>query len=415
MQASEKFFEWIRDNAEATPAKLRLKYPRATEELDYPAAITQIECRRKFAKKLGDTLAAFPNFYFPSVLAGEQSTSDLLAAFHTSLVAEGLPAADFTAGLGIEALHAASRASEVTAIERDQDKTEALDFNAQGLDIHNIKVVNGDCVEFLDRCIADKRRFATVFIDPARRAADGSRVFALSDCEPDVVGLMPKLAQVCDLLIIKASPMLDISHTAAALTPTPTSIMAIGTPTDCKELLAMVNFAADEPKEPMIEAVTLHTDNRGADITAFTPTQEREAPDPTVVDSPAKDEYIYEASPALMKTGAYRLIAKRYNLSIFHPNTRLFTSKEPVANFPGNCYKLVEVLPYASRVLKRFAKQYPAINVATRNFGMSADALRNKLGVRDGGPLRLYGITNSKGEKMLVVVENCGQSAPEAN
>ena len=75
----------------------------------------------------------------------------------------------------------------------------------------------------------------------------------------------------------------------------------------------------------------------------------------------------------------------------------------------------MEVLPYASRVLKRFAKQYPAINVATRNFGMSADALRNKLGVRDGGPLRLYGITNSKGEKMLVVVENCGQSAPEAN
>ena len=80
-----EFFEWIAAHASDDVAKLRLKYGR-----EYGDAIMQIECRRKFGKKLEQTLASFPDFYFPSVLAGEQSTSDLLASFHASLTPEGL-------------------------------------------------------------------------------------------------------------------------------------------------------------------------------------------------------------------------------------------------------------------------------------------------------------------------------------
>ena len=60
-------------------------------------------------------------------------------------------------------------------------------------------------------------------------------------------------------------------------------------------------------------------------------------------------------------------------------------------------------MPYASRIIKRFSSEYPVINVAVRNFGMSADALRTKLGVRDGGPLRLYGFTDANQRKILAV------------
>ena len=62
-------------------------------------------------------------------------------------------------------------------------------------------------------------------------------------------------------------------------------------------------------------------------------------------------------------------------------------------------------MPYASRIIKRFAARYPRINVATRNFGIGADALRAKLRVRDGGDLRLYGLTDANGEQILVVTE----------
>lgn len=400
----KEYYDWIEAHASDNPAALRLKYAGRKDGMDYASAITQIECRRRFGKKLADTLASAPKFFFPSVLSGEQATSDIVAAFHASLVGEGMPACDLTAGLGIDALHFARRASEVLAVEYDSERAEALRMNAASMHADNITVVAGDCQDFVKHCIDEQRRFATVFIDPARRAGDGSRVFALTDCEPDVVTMLADLSRMTSLLIIKASPMLDITHTIAALTPTPIAVMAVGTPAECKELLVMVDFAASneaQTTETIIEAVTLQGDR--ADTFAFTRRQERESPLPTPMPPLKPGDYIYEGSPSLMKTGAWRLVAERFGLRAFHANTRLFGAHEAVDGFPGNRYRVVEVLPYASRVLKRFAREYPQINVAVRNFGISADALRARLGVRDGGNMRLYGLTDARGKKILAV------------
>lgn len=402
-EPTSEFFQWVKDHAGDDPSRLRLKYGRLDGSIDYEAAITQVECRRKFGKKLCDTLSAFDDFYFPTLLSGEQSTSDLVATFHASLVAEGLPMADLTAGLGIDALHASARASSVVAVERDAGKADALRFNARGLKADNIEVVCGDCRDFVERCVAEGRRFATVFIDPARRSADGGRVFALAECEPDVTAMMPLLRRICDLLIIKASPMLDISHTVNALDPAPLSVMAVGTATECKELLIMVDFRRTATSAPtMIESVKLAPDGSVTTF-AFTAGQEREAPQPPVVECLKEGDYILEPNPELMKTGAFRLVAARWHLSVFHPNTRLFASSSAVEGFPGMQYRVESVMPYASRNIKAFAGRYPVANVAVRNFGMSADALRARLRVRDGGPLRVYGITDGRGERLLVV------------
>ena len=107
----------------------------------------------------------------------------------------------------------------------------------------------------------------------------------------------------------------------------------------------------------------------------------------------------------LMKTGAFRLVAARFGLSVFQPNTRIFVSDSIPKDFPGSVWRVVKALPYASRVIKRFAAEYPVINVAVRNFGLSADALRAKLRVRDGGNLRLYGFTDAKNSRILAVSE----------
>ncbi|MCM1066887.1 MAG: RsmD family RNA methyltransferase [Muribaculaceae bacterium] len=401
-----KFFSWIDSHLNDDPKSLRLKYSVKKDDIDYAAAITQIECRRKFGKKLADTLAADPHFIFPSVLAGEQATSDLLAAYHSSFVAEGLEACDLTAGLGIDVWHAAARASNVTAVELDHDRAEALRLNAATLDAHNVEVVEGDCTDFIERCISQGKHFASIFIDPARRSSDGSRVFALSDCAPDVQALMPRLRQICDILVIKASPMLDIAHTIAALSPTPLSVIAVGVPTECRELLIIIDFSADVA-ETMIEAVTLTGNASEARTFSFTASAERACEAPEAMRPLQPGDYIYESSPALMKSGAYKLVAKAYGLKGFHANTKLYASDRLVEDFPGMAYRVKEVLPYASRVLKRFARTYPQINVAVRNFGIGADALRSKLGVRDGGTLRLYGLTDARGEKVLAVVEPC--------
>lgn len=409
MIATPDFFAWVEQHLNDDAAKLRLKYGRQHDgAIDYAAAITQVECRRKYARKLAATLAAVPRFYFPSALAGEQATSDIVAAFHASLVGEGSSLVDLTAGLGIDAMHCATKAASLTAIERDIEKVEALRHNAAEAGLHNIEVLHADCLDFIGGCIASGRRFDVAFIDPARRSCDGSRVFALADCEPCVTAMMPSLARICNRLIIKASPMLDIAHTLAELAPHAACIMAVGTPTECKELLVIIDFAC-VTETPIVKAVTLSA-GMEAEVFEFTLPAEHDCPMHAAMAEPAEGEYIYEASPAAMKSGAFKLLAARYGLSIFHPNTRLFTSEKVERTFPGACYRVLKVLPYASRVLKRFSREYPAVNVAVRNFGMTADALRARLGVRDGdGSLRLYGFTASRGEKVLALVEKVSE------
>lgn len=403
MDYTKEFFDWVREHSSADPAALRLKYAGKTGDMDFATAITQIECRRKFGRKLADTLAAFPDFFFPSTLAGEQASSDILAEYHTSMVPQGLSAVDFTAGLGIDALHMARRAASVVAVERNEALVDALRYNARGLHVESVvEPVCADCVDFIDSCIAEGRRFDIGFIDPARRSADGGRLFALADCSPDVVSLLPKISRICRMAVIKASPMLDISHTAAALSVKPRMIAAAGTTTECKELVVMIVFDSPEPAHTMIEGVTLLPDNSVTFV--FNADMESGAPDIPVEPAVKAGDVICEPYPAVMKSGASRILAKTFGLRGFHDNTKLYYASAPVESFPGTMWTVTEVLPYASSVIKRFKSKYPAISIVTRNFGMTADALRKRLAVREApGDLRLFAVTDARADKLLIV------------
>lgn len=399
-----QFFEWVRTNASSDPASLRLKYAGKNDGFDYSEAITQIECRKKFGRKLAQTLVSFPGFYFPGALAGEQASSDLLAEYHESLVPEGASVVDLTSGLGIDVFHLARRAASVVAVDQNPLLVEALDYNAAGLKLADVVApVCSKCEDFIDKCIVDGRTFDMAFIDPARRAEDGSRLFALADCSPDVVSLLPKLTKICRMLVIKASPMLDITHTVLALSPAPVAVAAVGNTTECKELVITVVFEKAEPHTTMLEAVTLRPD---ADSSTFSFTASAEQSAPTVPTSPAikAGDIVCELYPSAMKAGAFKLLAATFNLRGFHANTKLLYTTEPPENFPGTLWSVVEVMPYASKNIKRFKSKYPAISVATRNFGFSAESLRQKLGVREApGDLRLFAVTDTFGNRLLIV------------
>ena len=402
MIPDKEFFDWIEAHIADDPKALRLKYSRKNLGFDVGFAILQIECRRKYASKLAGTLAAFRNFIFPTSLSGEQSTSDLLAEYHCSLTGNTGTVADLTAGLGIDATHFAAAGCDVTAVERIPELAEALKYNARGLNCDSLSVFTGDCREFISDAVSSGRIIDTCFIDPARRSADGGRVYALSDCEPDIARLIPDISKICRRLIIKMSPMLDISHTARELPRSPVSIISLGTPKECKELLAVIDFGAEDNTVPVIEATTL-SGNKTTTL-SFTATQERDAI-PQTGGLPSAGDYIYEPFPAVIKSGAHRLLSERFGVMMFHSNTHLYHSSQLSDNFPGEAHRIISLMPYASKHIKRFKRDYPRISVCTRNFGISAEALKTKLGVADGGTLRVYGFTDAGGGRYLAVTE----------
>lgn len=392
----DKFWKFVNDNIYAAPAALRLKYHgKDIDGIDIELTITQIECRQKFSKKLSVTLSRLPQFIFPTVLAGEQSTSDLLASYHASRIKAGMRVADLTAGLGIDAWHLAANGATVDAIELDEQRASALQANMAAID--NVNVINADCRSFLANHTGPA--YDVAFIDPARRDAAGGRVFALADCRPDVIEMLPLLKEKTRELWIKASPMLDITRVLAEL-PDATAACALGTPTECKELYIKVKFG--NAATPVISATTMRTDGE-CDEFAYTQTEESEAASLCEYSAPTAGQYLYEPSPCIMKAAPFNLISARFHCNQPHPNTHLFFSDSECPDFPGTAHKVISVITYESKHIKRFKREYPKISVTTRNFPVSADALRAKLGVKDGGDLRLFAITSLPDEKLLIV------------
>lgn len=408
LEHSKTFWDWVRNHAGDDVSRLRLSSVK--EDFDIAEAITQIECRQRFGKKLADTLSRFSDFFFPSTLSGEQATGDLAASFHSRLVNPDDTLVDLTSGLGIDVLHLARVVSRATAVERNPALCDALKYNAEGLNIRNIDVVSGDC-----RVLAETLKGSVAFIDPARRADDGSRVFSLAECEPDVVAMLPTLAQNFGRLIVKASPMLDIAHTVSLLEGT-REVYAIGTPTECKELVITVDLSTSQTAQVKINAVTLFPDGRILEF-PFTKEEEDSAVSIQSDKGPRKGDILYVPYPATMKAAPVRILSQRFGLYKFHPNTHLYfgAPNQREDGFPGEQLEIIDVIPWQSKNIKRFKSTYPKIAVSVRNFGMSADALRTKLGVREGGStgLRLFGIGlgNSHTDRLLIVAQPLKQNS----
>lgn len=393
MNLPEDFYSWISAHASEDPARLRLKYGR-----DRAQEILQIDCRRKYSAKLCDTLAADQEFIFPTALSGEQSTSDRLARFHAEMIPDGATVIDLTAGLGIDAMTMARLgADSVVAVERDAEVADALRHNSRNL--NNFTVITGDCNEIARHLVTEGRHFDYAFIDPARRAGDGSRVFALSDCEPDVTAMLSTLRSLAGNLIVKASPMLDITDTAERL-PGTVEVITLGTSTECKELDIRVDLDSETTDGYIIKAVTL---GDGLE-SVFTFTRAEEASAIAEFGEPKAGDTVYEPYPAVMKAAPFKLLGERFGLKKAGPNTHLWFSDNEVPDFPGRALRVVEVLPYMSKHIKRYASRYPRVGVTTRNFDTGADALRAKLGVKDG-PMRLFAITTFNSRKLMITCE----------
>ncbi len=394
----DEFYEWIAAHIADDPRKLLLSWRDRTSWATF--AILQIECRRKVAAKLPDELQC-DRFLFPAEISAQQSTSDTLARFHATLIDRGERIADLTAGLGIDAFHLSSRASEVVAVEIDAFRAEVLEHNAEVLGLNNINVISCDCREYINT-IPDNS-FDLVFIDPARRADDGSRLFSIAQCKPDILSMMPELKRICRRMIVKLSPMLDVVQTIKELSDV-SDIYVTGAVNECKELIAVCDFGELLRHEPMIHIVS-----PDAKWPAFDFTLSDESATDVVCGDVHVGDWLYEPSAPAMKAAPWGLLCSRFGLKKLHSNTNLYVADCRIDGFPGICWHVDAVLPFASGVLKRFSRQWPEINVAVRNFPLTAEVLRRKLRVSDipDDSIKVIGVTACDGKQQLLILNKC--------
>ena len=338
----------------------------------------QNDCRRRASRKLAATLSLSPDFEFPTSLSVEQSTSDDVAELHAELIPPGAAVVDLTCGLGIDTFHTARRAASVTAVDIDPRIADCALRNAALLSLNNVTVICADSARWIAE-LPESAHFDVAFIDPARRGASGQRVFGLADCSPDVLAMLPDIKRHTGRLIIKASPMLDIAKVLSEL-PNAVEVRAIGTLSECKELLIIVDFAAPAATPATIRANTLSH----GEFTYIHGT----TPPPQLADRlPQPGDIIGEPYPAVMK------ITPRGALSgaQLHPNTHIYLN--PDTPWHGRLYRVHRVEPFSSSNLRTLAKEGIEASVAVRNIPISADDLRRRLRARESATQRLLATT----------------------
>lgn len=361
------------------------RYP----DIDMAFAVNQIIARRHIKEKL-PLWYHNRNLVFPSRLATEQCSSEITASYKQLLI-KGERVCDLTGGLGIDSWYFAQKAKEVIYVERFPEYCQAADHNFKILQANNIQVINSDCRDILESIKTD-----TFYIDPARRSDSNKRLFALNDCEPNILELKKILLQHSQRLIIKISPMADLTETLHLL-PETTEIHILAVKNECKEILFVLE---NTPREIQIYTQAVHNDSHQE--FSFSPHEEKESP---LLLAETPGIYLYEPNAALLKSGAFKSVAIRYNLLKLHRHSHLYTSDLYCENFPGRKFFIRKSLPFTGKLLKQLRKDTPQANIAVRNFPMSVEQIRKTSGITDGGETYLFATTLADTRRFLFLCE----------
>lgn len=187
------------------------KYP----DVDIPAAITQIAGRQIAAEKI-PSWKEIDDIWYPKHLSLEQCSSEITARYKASLL-QGESLADLTGGFGIDCSFLATGFRSATYVERQAELCTIAAHNFPALDLNHISVRNDDGVAYLEAMSP----VDCIFLDPARRNEHGGKTVAISDCEPNVAELEGLLLSKANRIMIKLSPMLDLSQALKELPHTP--------------------------------------------------------------------------------------------------------------------------------------------------------------------------------------------------
>ena len=461
----------------------RAKWP----EIDIDLAVNCIESRRKLKGKVQEWCDE-PALVFPRKLSAEQCSSSATGIYKAELAAKiaGLdsnykttsstsstsssssssPAtighlggnrwkiADLTGGLGVDSWFFSRKAGQVMYCEMLPELCKAAKHNYSVLGADNITVKNAAVISNTEiaqhpECMNTDgiSIFQTptqlltdfnpdiVYMDPARRGEGGKKVFLIEDCTPDILTLKDEIFQHTRHILLKLSPMADITMVCERLGRCCREVHVVASGGECKELLVWMDREWDN--EYMIHAVELHKGGE-AGVISFTVPQEKNAivqlfssnmrkqtESKTDEDTPSgsiqhENLYLFEPGKALMKAGAFNLISERFQISKLGRSTHYYifsdsmvenrimdvsSEKVDILKQHGKVFRIIRMESLDKRTVKAAGRDFPRAEVTARNIPMDTDTLRKKLGVTSGDDAHIFGLKSDSAGALLIIAK----------
>ena len=376
--------QFIRENLNVNVPTLALR--KAPVGTDFSLALRQIGARQLLQKKVPEW-SSNEDLLFPAHISIEQCSSEATARYKAQLL-QGTTLADLTGGLGIDSYYLSQSFQQTDYVERQSELCDLAKHNFNVLKA-NISVHNETAEDYLELC-EPKDCF---YLDPARRDIHGRKTVGIADCTPDVLALQEQLLQKAETVMVKLSPMLDISKALGELKSVK-EVHVVAVNNECKELVLILKRGFSG--QPMLHGVNLNTFQPSV---CFTSDEERDCP---LRLADGIGTYLYEPNAALMKAGCYKLIAERFSVYKLHKDSHLYTSDSFVADFPGRSFVVEGWAVYNKKVKNTLLGDIDKANLAVRNFPFNVDALRKNLKINEGGDTYLFATTLRGDTKVIM-------------
>ncbi len=415
MLINEKTWGFVRQHANDDVRKLALQGAKDAE-VDLQMALQQIAGRQTARRKL-PSWAEVEGVIYPPHLNMEQCSSEQTARYKSQIAGKGESMVDLTGGLGVDFYWMSQGFSQRTYVEQN----ELLCAIAQ----ENFRTLRHDCRV----CCCDTATYLTelchvslAFLDPARRNEHGGRTYGIEDCTPNILELLPLLVQKADRILFKLSPMLDWRKAVSDLeNASPNGVFKVAevhivsVDNECKELLLLldkeqtdglrvvcVNGASSFTFLPSVGMFSSQAGNNLFPVWEY-------LTDSDLADSPLN---LYEPNASIMKAGCFAELEAQFPVQQISVNSHLFLSSDEINDFPGRKFKILSISSMNKQeIKKKFSESLVSMesaNIAVRNFPMSAEQLRKKLKLKDGGDTYIFATTLASGEHKLFFCRKIG-------
>lgn len=351
---------------------------------------------QKIRKKLS-AWAEHEDIEYISELSLEQCSSSecarhKLEVLKSHIVPGASRIVDLTCGLGVDSWAFSRAAVSVTAYERNPELAAATARNMARLGAVNIEIRNEEVTALTDLPECD-----IIYADPARRDGSGRKVFLLEDCSPDIKVLLPYLKEKAGVILFKLSPMADIELLAQQLGEGLREIRVVSLKGEVKELLCLLERGFSGEYSIVAEEIS------GEDKFEFLPSEEKQCT-AHVARSVEAGDYLLEPGPALLKSGAFKLIAQRFGLEKLDASTHLYKGSTRSESALLKSFRILETAEFSGTTLKELKKRKLQAEVTARNMPMSSDELRKRIAASSGGNLHIFAC-QVNGRKLIMICE----------
>ncbi len=378
---------FIRQNINADINQLLLK-KSPFSNVSIQEIVQQIKGRKTAQKKFPFLME--DHLVFPPNLNLEQASSQSTAEYKSKNLI-GKSFLDLTSGFGIDAYFLSQNFEEVTLVEQNSDLIKIVEHNWKVLN-RKANFINQNLEEYIESLREPKTdiytKFDVIYLDPARRDQNNKKKFLLEDLSPNLLEIEEKLRSISDKIIVKLSPLIDISYLVSELKNI-NEIKIIAVRNEVKELvLIMENKEKKEKsKDTKITCVNLESDEPEF---SFFINEEKNASS----EFSESSNFLYIPNNSILKAGAFNIISEKFGLKKLHPNTHFYTSENKIENFPGRVLKV-------EKIDGKNLKKNDQFNIVSKNYPLKPDEIKKKYKLKDGGKHYLI-FTQSINEKVIL-------------